>query len=127
MTHRHTHYWLWFLLFGVIPFIVAAINHFPAGTGTTETYWLVGGGLLGILAGMKGIANGGLAKPYDIIIGIIFTVAGIVGILDQFHVSLGGVDSIVAMVGLSTSFIYALINTFLGLKSLHHGLEKSKA
>lgn len=126
MSHRNSHYWLWFLLFGVIPFIGAAINHFPADISSYTAYWLVGTGVLGLVLGNHNINEGRLARPFDLIVGIIFTVAGVIGILAGFHVALGGAEGVVHSIGLSTNALWPLVFTFLGLKSLHHGLEKSK-
>lgn len=127
MSHRNTHYYLWFLLFGVIPFIQTATNHFPADAHSYTSYWLAGSGLLGILLGMNQVVQANLARPYDIILGIVFGLAGLLGILAGFHVNTGGVYTFVSnRAGLLLGFPYPLIYAFLGLKSLHHGLEKSK-
>lgn len=126
MSHRNSHYWLWFLLFGVIPFIGAAVHHFPADLSSYTAYWLVGTGVLGLVLGSHNLNEGKLARPFDVIVGIIFTLAGVIGILAGFGVALGGADTYVHSIGLSTSFPWQLIFTFLGLKSLHHGLDKDK-
>jgi hypothetical protein len=124
MAHRNSHYWLWFLIFGAIPFIQTARAGFPANTASYSAYWLVGAGLLGLLLGLKSFNDGKLAPPFDVIVGIIFTIAGIVGILGYFSISLGGVATIVNDIGLETTGLYPLIFAFLGLKSIHHGLDK---
>jgi hypothetical protein len=124
VSHRSSHYWLWFLVFGVIPLISAAMNGFPANTTSFTAYWLVGTGLLGLLLGSKNINDGKLSQPYDLIVGVIFALAGIVGILGYFHVSTGGAANIVQSVGLSLAGLYPLLFIFLGLKSIHHGLGK---
>ena len=44
LSQRNTHYWLWFLLFGV----VSALVTMSKGEGiTTETMWLLIAGFLG--------------------------------------------------------------------------------
>ena len=46
LSQRNTHYWLWFLLFGVVSALVSVSQ----GTGiTTETMWLLITGFLGLL------------------------------------------------------------------------------
>lgn len=124
MSHRNSHYWLWFLVFGVIPFIQTATNGFKADLTSYTAYWLVGTGLLGLVLGLKALNEGNLARPFDVIIGIIFTIAGVVGIVGYFSSALGSVATIVNDIGLETSGLYPLIFTFLGLKTFHHGLDK---
>ena len=126
MSHRNSHYWLWFLLFGAIPFISAAIHGFPHDLTTYTAYWLLGTGVVGLLIGNHNVNEGRLARPYDLIVGILFTVAGVVGILNDFNVAVGGVASGIQSIGLSLSALYPYVYTFLGLKSLHHGLDKGK-
>ena len=126
MKHRTSHYWLWFLIFGAIPFIQTIQGGFKADVASYTSYWLVGTGLLGLVLGLRNINEGKLARPFDVIVGIIFAIAGVVGILGYFSIPLGGVDSIINTIGLATSGLYPLIFTFLGLKSVHHGLEKAK-
>lgn len=124
MQHRTSHYWFWAILFGLVPFIQTAVNHFPANVGSYSAYWLLGTGILGILVGMKSFSQGNLAKPYDWIVGLIFTIAGVVGVIGYFSGALGSIATYVNDVGLATSGLYPLIFTFLGLKSIHHALDK---
>ena len=124
MSHRSSHYWLWFLIFGALPFIQTALGGFKPGVDAYSSYWLVGTGLLGLVLGLKSINEGKLARPFDFVVGIIFAIAGVVGILHFFSISLGGVDTIVNDVGLATGGLYPLVFTFLGLKSIHHALDK---
>lgn len=128
MQHRNSHYWLWFLLFGVIPLLQILFSGGKLGTDATslEAYWLVGAGLLGIVFGLNAVSKGNLARPYDVIIGIIFTLAGLVGILHAFKLGVDPLVSFFGNIGLMTSFLYALIHTFLGIKSLHHGISPEK-
>ena len=106
LSQRNTHYWLWFLLFGVVSALVSVSQ----GKGiTTETMWLLITGFIGLL----------------------FTAVGLLGILHAFGLNLvatsGGVapNAIdeTAILGLSLSLPYALIHTLLGLTSLSHGLR----
>lgn len=124
LSQRNTHYWLWFLLFGV----VSALVTISRGEGiTTETMWLLVAGFLGLLLGAFLPA---LARPYDLVIGLIFTIVGVLGILHNFGLNLVASSGIApnaidntAIVGLSLSLPYALIHTVLGLTSLSHGLR----
>lgn len=128
MTHRSTHYWLWFLLFGIIGGLLYYSTH--KNTIDGESIWLLVTGILGIILGMKWLNDGKLAKPYDIIVGIIFAVVGIIGILtgfglhllNQVHVS-GNLVSSSEILGLALTGLSPLINTFLGLVSIHHGID----
>ncbi|HEX6799477.1 MAG TPA: hypothetical protein VF116_17350 [Ktedonobacterales bacterium] len=133
MSHRSTHYWLWFLLFGIIGALLYYGNKNNANTVDGETTWLIVTGVLGLIVGAKWLNEGQLAKPYDIIVGIILAVVGIVGILSHFQPDVlskinvgGGLVTSSAILGLSLAAFPALINTFLGLVSIHHGIERSK-
>ena len=128
LSPRNTHYWLWFLLFGV----VSALVNWSQGSGiTTETLWLLITGLLGLLLGLLVPA---LARPFDLVIGGLFTLVGLLGILHAFGVNLipsgsvppNAIDT-TAILGLSLSLPYALIHTLLGLTSLSNGLRTQVA
>jgi len=128
LSPRNTHYWLWFLLFGV----VSALVNWSQGSGiTTETLWLLITGFLGLILGLFVPA---LARPFDLVIGGLFTVVGLLGILHAFGVNLvpsgnvppNAIDT-TAILGLSLSLPYALIHTLLGLTSLNHGLRAQVA
>ncbi|GAC1451370.1 MAG: hypothetical protein PVSMB4_11160 [Ktedonobacterales bacterium] len=107
--------------------MVLAWQHgFGANPQTYEALWLVGAGLIGLLVGNRNINEGKLTQPYDLIVGVVFAIAGIVGILGWFGVNLGGAGSIVSTIGLSLGGLYPLLHTYLGLKSFHHGLDKGK-
>ena len=127
MSHRNAHYWLWFLVFGVVAGILSykATNSF-----SSESIWLTVSGLLGIILGANWLNSGNLAKPYDLIIGIIFAAVGIIGILINFglfHLSISSLPSNLvsnnALLGLSLSTFPALIHTVLGLNSINHSLK----
>lgn len=130
MSHRSTHYWLWFLLFGLI----GGLLYYNANRKLdSESIWLLVSGLLGLVVGMKWLNNGKWTRQYDIIIGVIFTLVGILGILQGFklfdasHVVKGMPSSVLthdALLGLSLTGLAVLINTVLGLTSLNHGLKR---
>ena len=128
LSQRNTHYWLWFLLFGV----VSALVNWSQGNGiTTETLWLLITGFLGLVLGLLVPA---LARPFDLVIGGLFTLVGLLGILHAFGVNLvpsGNVPpnalDTTAILGLSLGLPYALIHTLLGLTSLNHGLRTQVA
>jgi hypothetical protein len=124
LSQRNTHYWLWFLLFGVISALVSASQ----GKGvTTETWWLLIAGFVGLILGTFFPA---LARPLDLVIGLLFTAVGLLGILHAFGLNLVATSGVApnaidetAILGLSLSLPYALIHTLLGLSSLSHGLR----
>jgi len=121
MSHRSTHYWLWFVLFGVI---AGGLTYLKAHQLDTESLWLLLSGLLGIVFGAKWLNNGNWSRAYDIIIGIIFALAGIFGLLifGGIHVALpASIYANGALVGLSLGLLPSLIHTWLGLTSLSHG------
>jgi hypothetical protein len=129
LSQRNTHYWLWFLLFGV----VSALVTLSKGEGiTTETMWLLIAGFLGLLLGAF---LPSLARPFDLVIGLLFTGVGLLGVLHNFGLNLvasttgiapNAIDA-TAILGLSLSLPYALIHTVLGLTSLSHGLRPKVA
>jgi hypothetical protein len=75
-----------------------------------------------------------LARPFDLVIGGLFTLVGLLGILHAFGLNLipsgnvppNAIDT-TAILGLSLSLPYALIHTLLGLTSLNHGLRAQVA
>ena len=124
LSERNTHYWLWFLLFGVVSALVSASQ----GQGiTTETLWLLITGFIGLILGMFVHT---LARPFDLVIGLLFTAVGLLGVLHAFGLNLVATNGVApnaidqtAILGLSLSLPYALIHTLLGLTSLSHGLR----
>jgi hypothetical protein len=125
LSQRNTHYWLWFLLFGVVSALVTT----SMGKGiTAETLWLLVPGFLGLLLGAF-IPS--LARPFDLVIGLLFTGVGLLGILHNFGFNLVATSTGIApnaidqtaILGLSLSLPYALIHSVLGLTSLSHGLR----
>jgi MFS family permease len=132
MTHRSSHYFVWFLVFGVVAAlapVVGSATHRP----DAESLWLLGSGLAGLVVGSQHLAQAKLARPYDILVGMLFAGVGVLGILDRFgvhaladaHLNTGLVTG-AAILGLSLAFFPALIHTVLGLQSLNHGLKLSK-
>ena len=126
LSHRGSHYWLWFLVFGIIPLLVAMKNGLGANTATYNAVWLVGSGLIGLLLGNTRIYDGKLARPFDFIIGVIFSLAGLIGIVKMFGIGTAGADTTLGSVGLLLNGLYPLVYAFLGIKSLHHALTPDK-
>lgn len=133
VKHRSEHYFLWFIFFGLIAGIASYINN--GHQISSEAIWLFVSGLLGILVTQSWLADGKFAKTYDFIIGVIFTLVGLVGILQGFHVDLlsglhGLPSNLVnsnSIIGLSlTPFLINLVHAVLGLQSLSHGLRGEK-
>ena len=84
LSQRNTHYWLWFLLFGVVSALVTVSK----GEGiTTETMWLLIAGFVGLVLGTF---LPSLARPFDLVIGLLFTAVGLLGILHNFGLNLIG-------------------------------------
>lgn len=126
LSARSTHYWLWFILFGVVSSLVTWRIR---GTLDTETVWLLVTGFLGVLLGVGGLGLR-LSRPYDLIIGLVFTAVGLLGLLHNLGYNLVPADARTvntvdqsAIIGLSLALPYALIHTLLGLTSLSHGLR----
>jgi hypothetical protein len=126
LSARSTHYWLWFILFGVVSSLVVWRVH---GWLDSESVWLLVTGLLGVLLGVGGLGVR-LSRPYDLIIGLLFTAIGLLGLLHNLGYNLVPTSSETAttigqsaILGLSLSLPYALIHTLLGLTSLNHGLR----
>ena len=126
LSARSTHYWLWFILFGVVSSLVVWRIH---GSLDSESVWLLVTGLLGVLLGVGGL-GARLSRPYDLIIGLLFTASGLLGLLHNLGYNLVPTTSETAttigqsaILGLSLALPYALIHTLLGLTSLNHGLR----
>ena len=126
LSARSTHYWLWFILFGVVSSLVVWRLH---GSLDTASVWLLVTGLLGVLLGVGGL-GARLSRPYDLVIGLLFTAIGLLGLLHNLGYNLVPTTSETAttigqsaILGLSLALPYALIHTLLGLTSLNHGLR----
>jgi hypothetical protein len=114
LNSRSTHYWLWFLLFGVVAALAKGLNTETAAVSIT--------GALGLLTGLG--AFKGAARVYDLIVGLLFTLLGLLGVV--MNLGLGpklGVNAAGDIFGLSLAIPYSLIHTVLGLTSLNHGLK----
>ena len=124
MPHRSTHYWLWFLFFGVIAGAITYTQHHMLDS---ESIWLLVSGLLGLVVGAKWLSDGQLARPYDVVVGLIFVAAGAVGILHGFGANvlpksaLNGTITSTSFLGLSLALFPSLIHAVLGLQSIRHG------
>lgn len=128
MKHRDTHYWLWFIFFGVVAGAINFVNH---ATIDSESTWLLVTGLLGLIVSARWLNEGKFARLYDLIIGIIFTVVGLLGILLAFKISLiphltgtlGTYVNPADILGLSLGVLPSLVHAVLGLTSLNHGIR----
>ena len=126
LSGRSVHYWLWFILFGVVSSMVLWRT---VGQLDSETIWLLVTGLLGLLFGLGGLGLR-FARPYDVVIGLLFTGVGLLGLLHNLGYNLVPADASAAnavdqtaIIGLSLALPYALIHTLLGVTSLSHGLR----
>lgn len=126
LSARSTHYWLWFILFGVVSSLVVWRIH---GSLDSESVWLLVTGLLGVILGVGGL-GARFSRPYDLIVGLLFTAVGLLGLLHNLGYVLVPTSSDTAstvgqsaIIGLSLALPYALIHTLLGLTSLNHGLR----
>ena len=130
-THRETHYSLLFIFLGVI----AAIGGLVAKTGlSTESIWFLVIGAIGFLINRVS-SNAGLTQLFDVVVGVILGLAGIVGILLQFKLlhtaslpsslvrTSGGT---IQLAGLDITFFPSLVYAYLGLTSILHGLQPEK-
>jgi energy-converting hydrogenase Eha subunit C len=133
LSVRGTHYWLWFILFGVIS---SAVLLRAREALDPETLWLLVIGCLGVVAGMGNLASR-FSRPFDVIVGILFTSVGMLGVLHNLGYILVATNSssadtantisATALAGLSLALPYALIHILLGLTSLSHGLRVGAA
>ncbi|HEU4783695.1 MAG TPA: hypothetical protein VFS83_10175 [Ktedonobacterales bacterium] len=131
MGHRSAHYFLWFIFFGLIAGVASYVNTQQI---SSESIWLFVSGLLGILVTQKWLNDGKFAQIYDFIIGVIFTLVGLVGVLDAFKVHLlsgvsapAGLLTSTSILGLATTpLLIALVHMVLGLQSLNHGMRSGK-
>jgi hypothetical protein len=131
MGHRSAHYFLWFIFFGLIAGIASFVNTQQV---SSESIWLFVSGLLGILVTQKWLNEGKFAQMYDFIIGVIFTLVGLVGVLDAFKIHLlsgvsapAGLVTSSSILGLATTpLLIALVHMVLGLESINHGMHASK-
>lgn len=130
LAARSAHYWLWFLLLGVVSTMVDASAGHSLGAISSESLWLLFTGLLGVILG----AFASLSRPYDLVLGFLFTAVGMIGVLHNFGVSLVAHSATAtqaieggAFMGLSLSLPYALMHTLIGLTSLNQGIKVRRA
>ncbi len=131
VKERSAHYFLWFIFFGLIAGVASYVN---TQQFSSESIWLLVSGLLGILVTQKWLNEGKFARTYDFIIGVIFTLVGLVGVLDAFKIHLlsgvslpAGLVTSSTILGLSiTPLLIALVHMVLGLQSLNHGMHSGK-
>jgi hypothetical protein len=130
-THRDTHYSLLFIFLGVI----AALGGLVAKTGlTSESIWFLVIGFIGFVINRMS-SNTGLVQLFDIVVGVILGIAGLVGILLQFNVlhlsslpsnlTSGGTGN-PTLAGLAIGFFQSLVYAYFGLTSIRHGFEPAK-
>jgi hypothetical protein len=115
ISQRNTHYFLWFLLFGVVYGLAKGYN--------SEAFVVTVSGLLGLVTGT--LRNANLTRIYDLVVGLLFAALGLLGILTSFpsvsqHI---GVSTAGVVLGLYLGIPYALIHTVLGLTSLSHSFR----
>lgn len=118
INSRSTHYWLWFALFGLVAGFATKFNG--------ETIALTVTGLVGLLSGFGGMARFG--RGYDLLIGLVFTALGILGIIGSLSLSQKlGIGLPGDILGLSLAVPYNLIHTVLGLTSLNDSFKTAPA
>jgi hypothetical protein len=130
-SHRGAHYFLTFLIFGVI---AGAASLLTQRKLDAEAIWLLALGGIGAIVGSSRINGGSLARPFDFLAGTVLTLAGLFGTLQGFnihflpdvHAGAFQVVSANALLGIPLNFPFpALVNLFLGVQALRHGLAKS--
>jgi hypothetical protein len=133
VKHRTEHYFLWFILFGLIAGVASYLNN--NHEISSEAIWLLVVGVLGFVVTQNWLADGKFSQPFDFIVGVIFTLVGLIGVLQGFHVNLlsslsslpSNLVSANAILGLSlTPFLLNVVHLVLGLQSLSHGLRGNK-
>jgi hypothetical protein len=131
-SHRGAHYFLSFLIFGVI---AGAASLITQGKIDAEAIWLLALGGIGAIVGSPRINGGKFARPFDLLAGGLLTLAGLLGTLQGFNIHflpdihLGAFDALstTALLGIPLNFPFpALINLFLGVQSLRHGMAKAE-
>jgi len=129
-SHRGAHYFLTFLIFGLI---AGAASLLTQRKLDAEALWLLALGGIGAILGSSRINGGNLARPFDIIAGTVLTLAGVLGTLQSFnihflpavHAGAFQVLNASALLGIPLNFPFpALVNLFLGVQALRHGLAK---
>lgn len=131
ISQRTLHYWLWFLLLSLVVGIAYLAGKTRlSGLSFSELMWLLVVGCLGISVGMRNL-SGHIARVFDVLVGLLFTSAGLIGVLHNFGINLtpsainanGGDSSVIF--GLSLAIPFALLHTFIGLTTLNQGLKST--
>lgn len=126
------HYFLTFLIFGLI---AGAASLLTQGKLDAEAIWLLALGGIGAIVGSSRINDGKLARPFDLLAGGLLTLAGVLGTLQGFnihflpdvHAGAFQVVSASALLGIPLAFPFpALVNLFLGVQALRHGMAKAQ-
>lgn len=126
MDHRTTHYSLLFIIFGVVAAISSLVNYSKVDS---TSIWFLATGVLGLIVTRSWFLDGKLARPYDLIVGVIFAVVGVIGILAAFKINLlttvhaAPYVSASSIFGLSLAFFNCLVYAFVGFTSLNHGIK----
>jgi hypothetical protein len=134
-AERNVSYGLMMVLFGPVYLVTAIIlGIITLGTGDLSNlasfvvtgqvvigspgpaYILFAGGLLGVITGMKRVQDRKLAKPYDVVFGVIFSLAGIILIILDIFLGPSSVYK--------AASTYALIYAFFGLTALYRGVQR---
>jgi hypothetical protein len=126
---RATHYWLWFVLFGVASSLANYIQLHHIGT---ENVWMLGASGAGLLFESKQF-QGRWSKPTDSFVGFLFLTAGLIGILHNFGIDL--VNNNLSLptttvesskfIGMSLALTPSLVHTIFGFFSLQFPLKGS--
>lgn len=131
---RNGHYFQWFIVFGIIAGVVSYLGE---KTISSEAIWLLAAGIVGLIIAHNSIKNGDFARIYDFIIGVIFMIAGILGIVNSFSSSIlptstltsdgvmAGSGQNAVLLGLSLALFPAIVHLLLGFTSFRHGMENS--
>ncbi len=126
LSHRNAHYWLWFVLFGVVSMLAEIVGNKGL---SWESVWLTATGFMGLVFG-AGRFSGRFSRGYDLLAGLGFTVIGLIGVLHNLGITLLTSSAAVTgdsqtLFGLSLALPYALIHSVLGFTSLNLGMRDS--
>jgi len=131
MSSRSGHYFTWFVVFGLIAGVVSLISQ---RTLSGESIWLLASGIIGSILAHQSVNN--VARYYDMIIGVIFAAAGLIGLVYTAKADLlpstlrdsqllvgSGQDAV--LLGLSLAVIPATLHLILGYTSFRHGARNT--
>lgn len=131
-TSRRGHYFTWFIVFGLIAGIVSFLG--SAHTISGEALWLLIAGVLGMLLSHQKVSDFG--RFYDTLVGVIFALAGIIGLVYNFNSGLipgfltsnhllTGAQQDATLIGLSLAVIPSVLHLILGVISVQHGINNT--